>query len=112
MKKASALHDFTAEAFASNNGVFAKFEHVPKIGDAALLLKVPSSKSTGFDAVSITKDASSGCVYAIYYGLHDENYVFSALQAEPERCFHPLRCGLVHATSALRCHIFAPNDAT
>jgi hypothetical protein len=90
IKEEFKLHDLTAEALLSNNGVFAKFEDVPTSGSTSLLFKVPSSKPTGLDSVSITKNSANGCIYVLYYGLKDEDGLFSALQGGLERCLHPL----------------------
>jgi hypothetical protein len=51
---------------------------------------VPSSKSTGLDSVSITKNSANGCIYVLYYALKDGDGLFSALQVRLERCLHPL----------------------
>ncbi|EFQ98605.1 hypothetical protein MGYG_01629 [Nannizzia gypsea CBS 118893] len=82
------LHPRTVEVFLSNNGVFTTFR-CPTTRRLSLILKVASSRSTGFDSVSVTFDPSRRTTYVLYHHLKDEDAVFAALLAAPERCLDP-----------------------
>jgi hypothetical protein len=80
------LHLPTIDAFPSNNGSFAKFDSVSGEDNASIRFKVPSAKSTGLYAISITQNWETSCVYTVYYAHRSEDELFSVLQAETQRC--------------------------
>ncbi|KAL9086582.1 MAG: hypothetical protein Q9159_004099 [Coniocarpon cinnabarinum] len=88
IQKAWNLHPRTFEVFLSNNGVFTTF-HSSSREQSHLLMKVPNSRSTGFDCVSISCDYSRHTTYALYHHLEDEAAVFATLLSTPERCVDP-----------------------
>ncbi|KAJ5472349.1 hypothetical protein N7530_006350 [Penicillium desertorum] len=77
------LHPRTIEIFLSNNGILATFN---SFGRTSLVMKVASSRTTGFDCVSVTCDPSRRTTYVLYHHLFDEDAVFTTLLSTPERC--------------------------
>ena len=82
------LHPRTIEVFLSNNGVCTTFDSTNS-NRTWLLMKVPNSRSTGFDCVSVTCDAILRTTYALYHHLEDEASVFATLHSTPERFIDP-----------------------
>lgn len=82
------LHPRTIEVFLSNNGILSSFASFDR-KQISRILKVSNSRSTGFDCVSVTCDASRSTTYVLYHHLQDEDSVFETLLATPEHCYDP-----------------------
>jgi len=80
------IHEFSAEAFAYNNGTFAALDSDQSL---SIFVKVPNSKPIGFDSVSITHNRVNGITFVLFHGLEDETEVFSRLESQLEFCQHP-----------------------
>ncbi|KAK4122869.1 hypothetical protein N657DRAFT_646622 [Parathielavia appendiculata] len=88
IQEAWHLHPRTIEVFLSNNGAFATFNSCPG-GRTSLVMKVASSRATGFDCVSVNCDPGRRTTYVLYQHLSDEDTVFATLLSTPELCIDP-----------------------
>ncbi|KAK7946275.1 uncharacterized protein PG986_010596 [Apiospora aurea] len=79
------LHPRTVDVFLSNNGILTSAD-CPASGRKSAVWRVASSRSTGFDCVSVSSNPATRTTYVLYHHLADEDAVFGALLAMPERC--------------------------
>ena len=86
LKESWHLHDLTLEVFLNNNGILSKFESA---NTTSILMKVPASRSVGFDCVSVAHDPINNITNVLYHSLADEDGIFDTLHANPERCLQP-----------------------
>lgn len=88
IQDAWGLHPRTLEVFLSNNGILSPF--ISSSGErTSILFKVPNSRSTGFDCVSVTCHQARRTTYVLYHHLEDEASIFETLLATPECCLDP-----------------------
>jgi len=104
------IHEFSAEAFAYNNGTFAALDSEQYL---SIFVKVPNSKPIGFDSVSVTHNRANGVIFVLFHGLEDEAAVFSRLESQLEFCRHPFFFAAVlyssHQQHLERYHLFVNN---
>ncbi|KAF2685942.1 hypothetical protein K458DRAFT_365146 [Lentithecium fluviatile CBS 122367] len=63
-------------------------------------MRVPASRSVGFDTLSLAHSHSQNVTNVVYYSLENENNIFNALLEQPGRCLQPT----FFAAVLYRCH--------